>query len=69
MAAVPAPLPAAVAGWWEDVNGSPAWQDGIFWALAVLYGLVATSSFVSIFSPPRFSPINVVLRRHGSTME
>jgi hypothetical protein len=65
MAAASAPLQAAVAGWWEDVNGLPAWQDGIFWALAVLYGLLATSSFVSIFSPPHFSPINVVVRRHS----
>lgn len=61
MAAAPAPLPAAVAGWWEHVNGSPAWQDGIFYALAVLYGLVAAASFVRIFSLPRYSPpINVV---------
>jgi hypothetical protein len=65
MAAASAPLPAAVAGWWEDVNGSPAWQDGIFWALAVLYGILATSSFVSTFSLPHFSSINVVVRRHS----
>ncbi|KAL6634923.1 hypothetical protein ACP70R_027594 [Stipagrostis hirtigluma subsp. patula] len=47
-AAAPAPLPAAVAGWWERVNGSPEWQDGIFCALAVLYGLVAASSFIQV---------------------
>ncbi|GJM86442.1 hypothetical protein PR202_ga02301 [Eleusine coracana subsp. coracana] len=46
MAAAPAPLPAAVAGWWEYMNGSPACQDGIFYALAVLYGLVAATSFI-----------------------
>ena len=46
MTAAPAPLPAEVAGWWERVNGSPAWQDGIFCALAVLYGIVAAASFV-----------------------
>jgi hypothetical protein len=61
-AAAPAPiaLPPALAGWWEHVNGSPAWQDGIFWALGILYGLVAASSFVSILlliCPP--SPINL----------
>lgn len=48
--AAPVPMPAVFAGWWERVNGSPAWQDGIFWALAALYGLVAASSFVSIES-------------------
>ncbi|PUZ77086.1 hypothetical protein GQ55_1G342200 [Panicum hallii var. hallii] len=48
MAAAPAPLPAAVAGWWERVNGSPACQDGIFCALAVLYGIVAAASFIQV---------------------
>jgi hypothetical protein len=52
MAPAPAPLPAAIAGWWELVNGSPAWQDGIFWALAVLYGIIAAASFVSVSYPP-----------------
>ena len=51
MAAAAAPLPAAVADWWERVNGSPAWQDGIFYALAVLYGVIAAASFVSVTSP------------------
>ena len=47
-APAPVPLPAAFAGWWEHVNGSPAWQDGIFWALAALYGLIAASSFIQV---------------------
>ncbi|KQK00796.1 hypothetical protein BRADI_3g51850v3 [Brachypodium distachyon] len=46
--AAPVPMPAVFAGWWERVNGSPAWQDGIFWALAALYGLVAASSFIQV---------------------
>ncbi|KAF8765355.1 hypothetical protein HU200_008497 [Digitaria exilis] len=48
MAAAPAPMPAAVAGWWELVNGSPAWQDGIFCSLAVLYGIIAAASIVQV---------------------
>ncbi|KAJ1280499.1 hypothetical protein BS78_04G237300 [Paspalum vaginatum] len=48
MAAAPAPLPAAIAGWWERVNGSPEWQDGIFCALAVLYGIIAAASFIQV---------------------
>ncbi|VAI48101.1 unnamed protein product [Triticum turgidum subsp. durum] len=47
-APAPVPLPAVFAGWWEHVNGSPAWQDGIFWALAALYGLIAASSFIQV---------------------
>jgi uncharacterized sodium:solute symporter family permease YidK len=54
--AAAAPMPVAGAGWWDLVNGSTAWQDGIFLSLAALYGLVAASSFVSISlqcsSPP-----------------
>lgn len=48
MAAAVASAPAAGAGWWEHVNGSPAWQDGIFCALAVLYGLIAVSSSIQV---------------------
>ena len=33
--------------WWKDVNESPMWQDRIFHALAVLYGIV---SFVALVS-------------------
>ncbi|XP_040377324.1 tobamovirus multiplication protein 3-like [Oryza brachyantha] len=46
--AAAAPLPVAVAGWWDLVNGSTAWQDGIFFSLAVLYGLIAASSFIQV---------------------
>ncbi|KAK3158749.1 hypothetical protein QOZ80_2AG0141090 [Eleusine coracana subsp. coracana] len=58
MAAAPAPLPAAVAGWWEYMNGSPACQDGIFYALAVLYGLVAATSFKNKSSSTRVTDAN-----------
>ncbi|OEL24172.1 hypothetical protein BAE44_0014810 [Dichanthelium oligosanthes] len=56
MAAAPAPLPATVAGWWELVNGSPAWQDGIFYALAALYGIIAASSFIQVAKIQRRVP-------------
>ncbi|GJN21863.1 hypothetical protein PR202_gb09384 [Eleusine coracana subsp. coracana] len=60
MAAAPAPLPAAVAGWWEDMNGSPAWQDGIFYALAVLYGLVAATSFMCFVAFDKEADLDVL---------
>ncbi|KAE8769621.1 tobamovirus multiplication protein 3-like [Hordeum vulgare] len=47
-APAPVPLPAAFAGWWEHMNGSPAWQDGTFRALAALYGLIVASSFADL---------------------
>jgi hypothetical protein len=37
--------------WWRDVNESPLWQDRIFHALAVLYGVVSVIALVSPFLP------------------
>ncbi|TVU31889.1 hypothetical protein EJB05_23594 [Eragrostis curvula] len=34
--------------WWRDVNESPLWQDRIFHALAVLYGLVSVIALVQL---------------------
>lgn len=34
------------SNWWHDVNDSPLWQDRIFHALALLYGLVAIVALV-----------------------
>ncbi|XP_044492822.1 tobamovirus multiplication protein 3 [Mangifera indica] len=36
------------SNWWEDVNESPLWQDRIFHALAILYGLVAAVALVQL---------------------
>jgi len=40
--------------WWRDVNESPLWQDRIFHALAVLYGIVSAVALVS--TPPHPTP-------------
>ena len=34
------------SSWWSDVNESPIWQDRIFHALAVLYGVVSIVAVV-----------------------
>ncbi|MED6216404.1 hypothetical protein PIB30_007382 [Stylosanthes scabra] len=34
--------------WWQHVNDYPPWQDRIFYALASLYGLVATLALVQL---------------------
>jgi hypothetical protein len=49
--AVPSPEMAAAAalalgGWWEEVNGSPAWQDGAFFSLSAAYALVSAVALV-----------------------
>ncbi|BBG94658.1 tobamovirus multiplication protein 3 [Prunus dulcis] len=36
------------SNWWHDVNDSPLWQDRIFHALALLYGLVAIVALVQL---------------------
>ncbi|KAM0823094.1 hypothetical protein ACQ4PT_071096 [Festuca glaucescens] len=34
--------------WWKDVNESPMWQDRIFHALAVLYGIVSVVALIQL---------------------
>ena len=42
--------------WWRDVNESPLWQDRIFHALAVLYGIVSAVALVSTLPRPLRCP-------------
>jgi hypothetical protein len=42
--------------WWRDVNESPLWQDRIFHALAVLYGIVSAVALVSTIPRPLRCP-------------
>uniref|UniRef100_A0A0D3FKH1 THH1/TOM1/TOM3 domain-containing protein n=1 Tax=Oryza barthii TaxID=65489 RepID=A0A0D3FKH1_9ORYZ len=44
-------LALALRGWWEEVNGSPAWQDGAFFSLSAAYALV---SAVALLRVPEF---------------
>jgi hypothetical protein len=43
---------AALGGWWEDVNASPAWQDGAFFSLSAAYALVSAVALVSLPALP-----------------
>ncbi|KAH1242652.1 Tobamovirus multiplication protein 3 [Glycine max] len=36
------------SSWCHDIDDSPAWQDRIFYTLAVLYGIVATVALVQL---------------------
>ncbi|KAM2329800.1 protein TOM THREE HOMOLOG 1-like [Malus sylvestris] len=36
------------SSWWHDINASPIWQNRIFHALAILYGLVAVVALVQL---------------------
>ena len=46
MAAVAGGVMLALGGWWEEVNGSPAWQDGAFFSLSAAYALVSAVALV-----------------------
>ena len=43
-------MEALVAGWWDDVNGSSQWQDGIFYTLCAAYALVSSIALVPTLS-------------------
>ncbi|KAK7837862.1 tobamovirus multiplication protein 1 [Quercus suber] len=43
-----ADMEALVAGWWDDVNGSSQWQDGIFYTLCAAYALVSSIALIQL---------------------
>ena len=38
----------AVANWWDEINESVVWQDGIFYSLCAAYALVSSVALVSL---------------------
>ena len=36
------------SGWWDEINESTQWQDGIFFALCAAYAVVAVVALVCI---------------------
>lgn len=47
---------AALGGWWEDVNASPAWQDGAFFSLSAAYALVSAVALIQLVRIQRRVP-------------
>ncbi|TVT96941.1 hypothetical protein EJB05_05912 [Eragrostis curvula] len=41
-------LALALRGWWEEVNESPAWQDGAFFSLSAAYALVSAVALIQL---------------------
>jgi hypothetical protein len=39
-------LALSLRGWWEDINESPAWQDGAFFSLSAAYAFVSAADLV-----------------------
>ncbi|XP_068667924.1 tobamovirus multiplication protein 1-like [Aristolochia californica] len=38
----------ALANWWDDINESPQWQDGIFFFLCAAYALVSSVALIQL---------------------
>lgn len=47
---------AVLRGWWEDVNESPAWQDGAFFSLTAAYALVSAVALIQLVRIQRRVP-------------
>lgn len=41
-----ADMEALVSSWWDEINESNRWQDGIFYTLCALYALVSSVALV-----------------------
>ncbi|KAK3146871.1 hypothetical protein QOZ80_3BG0273810 [Eleusine coracana subsp. coracana] len=41
-------LALSLRGWWEDVNESPAWQDGAFFSLSAAYAFVSAVALIQL---------------------
>ncbi|XP_021887383.1 tobamovirus multiplication protein 1 isoform X1 [Carica papaya] len=39
---------ALVSNWWDEINESPRWQDGIFYALCAAYALVSSVALIQL---------------------
>lgn len=38
----------AVSGWWDEINGSTQWQDGVFYFLCAAYALVSAIALIQL---------------------
>jgi hypothetical protein len=57
--------------WWDEINESTKWQDGIFYTLSAAYALVAAVALVSLcFTSPiplKIVPVLLLLRTQHNT--
>lgn len=45
----------ALSGWWDELNGSTQWQDGVFYFLCAAYALVSAIALVRLKTHAFFS--------------
>ncbi|KAK6932317.1 THH1/TOM1/TOM3 domain, partial [Dillenia turbinata] len=41
-------ITSLISDWWEEINESSAWQDGIFYFLCAAYGLVSSVALIQL---------------------
>lgn len=42
----PVEVASLLGNWWDEINGSTRWQDGIFYTLCAAYALVSSIALV-----------------------
>lgn len=50
LSSAPVEVVALVSNWWDEINDSTNWQDGIFFTLCAAYALVSSVALVLLFS-------------------
>ncbi|XP_039004412.1 tobamovirus multiplication protein 1-like isoform X1 [Hibiscus syriacus] len=48
MTLMPMELPALQSDWWDEINESTKWQDGIFYTLCAAYALVSSVALIQL---------------------
>ncbi|KAK9028666.1 hypothetical protein V6N11_025816 [Hibiscus sabdariffa] len=48
MPLTPMEFPSLLSGWWDEINESAKWQDGIFYTLCAAYALVSSVALIQL---------------------
>jgi hypothetical protein len=49
LSSAPIEVVALILTWWDEINESTRWQDGIFYGLCAAYALVSFVALVSFY--------------------
>ncbi|KAF3451702.1 hypothetical protein FNV43_RR07798 [Rhamnella rubrinervis] len=63
LSSAPLEAVALVSNWWDEINDSTRWQDGIFFTLCAAYALVSSVALVLLFSLSSFFMLSIQLIR------
>lgn len=49
LSSAPMEVVALILNWWDEINESTRWQDGIFYGLSAAYAIVSFVALVSLY--------------------